>query len=302
MTSNSVLAGSRRGLRIGRLISWGVLIVVLIATVFPFFWMVRTALTPAGDLLTDASNLWPSDPTLINFARVLGLTSADEAIAAGGTGASIDFARYTLNSLLYAGSVALVQTLSCAAAAYAFARLRFPGRDVIFGILLGGLLIPGIFTLLPNFAMMRELGLLNTMVGLVAPALLMSPFTIFFLRQFFLSLPRDVEEAAMIDGVGALGRFWRIVLPMSRGPIATMMLISFVGMWKDYLWPLVAGSGEGTRVLTVALGVFQQQSPNTAPDWTGLMAGATLSVIPVLLILIFLGRQLVESLNFSGGK
>lgn len=302
MTSNSVLAGSRRGLRIGRLISWGVLIVVLIATVFPFFWMVRTALTPAGDLLTDASNLWPSDPTLINFARVLGLTSADEAIAAGGTGASIDFARYTLNSLLYAGSVALVQTLSCAAAAYAFARLRFPGRDVIFGILLGGLLIPGIFTLLPNFAMMRELGLLNTMVGLVAPALLMSPFTIFFLRQFFLSLPRDVEEAAMIDGVGALGRFWRIVLPMSRGPIATMMLICFVGMWKDYLWPLVAGSGEGTRVLTVALGVFQQQSPNTAPDWTGLMAGATLSVIPVLLILIFLGRQLVESLNFSGGK
>ncbi len=153
---------------------------------------------------------------------------------------------------------------------------------------------------------MRQAGLLNTMVGLVAPPAILTspPFAIFFLRQFFLSLPREVEEAAMIDGVGALGRFWRIALPMSRGPIATMMLITLVGgMWKDYLWPLVAGNSEGTRVLTVALGVFQQQSPNTSPDWTGLMAGSTLSVIPpVLLILVFLGKQLVQSLNFSGGK
>ncbi|MFI9489593.1 carbohydrate ABC transporter permease [Promicromonospora sp. NPDC052451] len=288
--------------RPGRVVAWLAVAAAVVATVFPFYWMVRTALTPAASLVEDAGLLWPGDPTLINFQRVLGLTSVEEAVAAGGTGAAIDFVRYTVNSLVYAGSVAVLQILSCAAAAYAFARLRFPGRDVLFGVVLAGLMVPGIFTLLPNFALLRELGLLNTMVGLVAPAVLMSPFTIFFLRQFFLSLPREVEEAAMLDGVGSLGRFWRIALPMSRGPVATMMLITLVGMWKDYLWPLVAGNSEATRVLTVALGVFQQQSPNTAPDWTGLMAGATLSVLPVLLLLVLLGRQLVESLNFSGGK
>lgn len=292
----------RPAVRPGRVVAWVAVAVVIVATVFPFFWMVRTAFTPAAGLIEEAGRLWPTDPTLVNFRRVLGLTSVEEAVAAGGTGAAIDFVRYTANSLLYAGSVAVIQTLSCAAAAYAFARLHFRGRDALFGLVLAGLMVPGIFTLLPNFALMRELGLLNTMVGLVAPALLMSPFTIFFLRQFFLSLPTDVEEAAMLDGVGSLGRFWRIALPMSRGPLATMMLITLVGMWKDYLWPLVAGSSPETRVLTVALGVFQQQSPNTAPDWTGLMAGATLSVVPVLLLLVLLGRQLVQSLNFSGGK
>ncbi len=287
---------------VGRAFAWIVIAVALIATVFPFYWMIRTALTPAGDLVSNAAQLWPSNPTLINFQRVLGLTTQEKAIAAGGTGASIDFVRYTINSVIYAGTIAIVQTLSCAAAAYAFARLRFPGRDFLFGVILGGLMLPGIFTLLPNFALMRELDLLNTMLGLVGPALFMSPFTIFFLRQFFLSLPREVEEAAMIDGLGAFGRFWRIALPMSRGPVATMMLITLIGMWKDYLWPLVAGNSGVTRVLTVALGVFQQQSPNTAPDWTGLMAGSALSVLPVFLILLFLGKQLIQSLNFSGGK
>lgn len=286
----------------GRLVAWLVVLLVVVATVFPFYWMVRTSFTPTSDLIGDASRLWPSNPTLVNFRRVLGLTSIEEAVAAGGTGASIDFLRYTVNSFVFAGSVAVVQTLSSAAAAYAFARLRFPGRDGIFAVVIAGLMIPGIFTLLPNFALMRELGWLNSMLALVAPSLLVTPFAVFFLRQFFLSLPREVEEAAMLDGVGALGRFWRVALPMSRGPLATMVLITFVGMWKEYLWPLVAGNSEGTRVLTVGLSVFQQQSPNTRPDWTGLMAGSTLSVIPVLLILILLGRQLVQSLNFSGGK
>jgi multiple sugar transport system permease protein len=290
------------GFRPGRAAAWIIVTIVVIATVFPFYWMVRTALTPTADLVPQASQFFPSNPTLINFQRVLGFASIEDSIAAGGTGASIDFIRYTINSVIYAGSIAVIQTLSCAAAAYAFARLRFPGRNLLFGVILAGLMIPGIFTLLPNFALMRELDLLNTMLGLIAPALLMSPFTIFFLRQFFLSLPRDVEEAAMLDGVGSLGRFWRIALPLSRGPIATMMLITLVGMWKDYLWPLVAGNSELTRVLTVALGVFQQQSPNTSPDWTGLMAASTMSVLPVLLILVFLGKQLIQSLNFSGGK
>ncbi|MDO5093381.1 MAG: carbohydrate ABC transporter permease [Propionibacteriaceae bacterium] len=296
------MSGRRPALRPSRAFAWLMLILALLGTAFPFYWMVRTALTPAAELVADSGKLWPSHPTLINFQRVLGLVSREEAIAAGGTGASINFPLYTLNSLIYAGGIAIIQTLACAAAAYAFARLRFPGRDVLFLVVIGGLMIPGIFTLLPNFTLIRDAQLLNTMPGLMLPAVLMTPFAIFFLRQFFLSMPAEVEEAAMLDGLGPLARFARIAVPMNVGPIATMVLITFVGMWKDYLWPLVAGKQEHTRLLTVALGVFQQQSPNTTPDWTGLMAGSTLSVLPALLILIFLGRQLVQTLSFSGSK
>ncbi|WP_030381153.1 MULTISPECIES: carbohydrate ABC transporter permease [unclassified Streptomyces] len=286
----------------GRILAWALMIVALVATLFPFYWMVRTALTPAADLYSDSTGPFPQHPTMINFWRVLGLTSQEEARAAGGSGAQVDFLRYLLNSVVYSGLIASLQTLFCAMAGYAFARLRFPGRDAVFGVLIAALMVPPIFTVLPNFVLVKNLGWLNTFAGMVAPSVLMTPFAVFFLRQFFLSIPREVEEAAVLDGVGAWGVFWRVVMPMSRGPLLTIGLTTAVWAWKDYLWPLLTGREEETRVLTVALGIFQQQSPNTQPDWTGLMAGSTLSVLPVLVILILLGRRLVESLNFTGIK
>ncbi|MFL9652299.1 carbohydrate ABC transporter permease [Streptomyces sp. PB17] len=293
---------TRRAVTPGRVAAWVVLVVALVATVFPFYWMVRTALTPAADLYSDSTALVPRHPTTINFLRVLGLTSQEEAMAAGGSGAQVDFLRYLLNSVVYSGLIAVLQTLCCAMAGYAFARLRFPGRDAVFGVLIAALMVPPIFTVMPNFVLVKNLDWLNTFAGMVAPSVLMTPFAIFFLRQFFLSIPREVEEAAVLDGVGAWGLFWRVVLPMSRGPLLTIGLTTTVWAWKDYLWPLLTGRDEETRVLTVALGIFQQQSPNTSPDWTGLMAGSTLSVLPVLVLLILLGRRLVESLNFTGVK
>lgn len=286
----------------GRILAWALMTVALVATLFPFYWMVRTALTPAADLYSDSTGPLPQHPTMINFWRVLGLTSQEEARAAGGSGAQVDFLRYLLNSVVYSGLIAFLQTLFCAMAGYAFARLRFPGRDAVFGVLIAALMVPPIFTVLPNFVLVKNLGWLNTFAGMVAPSVLMTPFAVFFLRQFFLSIPREVEEAAVLDGVGAWGVFWRVVVPMSRGPLLTIGLTTAVWAWKDYLWPLLTGREEETRVLTVALGIFQQQSPNTQPDWTGLMAGSTLSVLPVLVILILLGRRLVESLNFTGIK
>jgi multiple sugar transport system permease protein len=290
------------GMKIGRGVTWFALIAAVVLTIFPFYWMVRTALTPAADLYRDATALWPQNPTLINFSRVLGLVDAEQARAAGGSGAQINFLRYTMNSLIYSGLIAVVQTFCCAMAGYAFARLRFPGRDLAFGIIVAALMVPPIFTLLPNFVLVKELGVLNTIPGMVLPSLLMTPFAVFFLRQFFLSIPRDVEEAATLEGISRWGMFWRIVLPMSRGPLITIGLTTIVWSWKDYLWPLLVGKGESTRVLTVGLGVFLQQSPNRAPDWTGLMAGSVLSILPVLLLLIFLGKRLVQSMNFSGMK
>ncbi|MEV4175271.1 carbohydrate ABC transporter permease [Nonomuraea sp. NPDC049709] len=290
------------GMRVGRRAAWLALVVTVVLTVFPFYWMVRTALTPAGDLYTNSTALWPDNPTLINFARVLGLVDAETARAAGGSGAQLNFLLYTMNSIIYSGLIAAVQTFCCAMAGYAFARLRFPGRDLAFAVIIAALMVPPIFTILPNFVLVKQLDLLNTLPGLVLPSLLMTPFAVFFLRQFFLSIPRDVEEAATLEGISRWGMFWKIVLPMSRGPLITIGLTTIVWSWKDYLWPLLVGKGEDTRVLTVGLGVFLQQSPNRGPDWTGLMAGSVLSVIPVLILLVFLGKRLVQSMNFSGIK
>ncbi|MFC6355316.1 carbohydrate ABC transporter permease [Luethyella okanaganae] len=293
---------TRHRFSIGRALGWTVLIISLVLTLFPFYWMLKTALTPAADVIRDSGALFPGSPTLINFARVLGFLSPAQDQAAGGSGASINFLLYLWNSIIYCALIGFFQTLFCAMGGYAFARLRFPGRNVLFAILIAALMVPGIFTLLPNFVLVRDLGLLNDIFGMVAPSLLMTPFALFFLRQFFLNIPVDVEEAAMLDGAGKAQVFWRIALPMSRGPLITIGLITVVWAWKDYLWPLLIGRDESVRTMTVALGVYLQQSPNTQPDWTGLMAGSTLSVIPVLILLVFLGRRIVESLNFTGIK
>jgi multiple sugar transport system permease protein len=291
-----------RRLTPARALGWTVLVLALVGTLFPFYWMVKSALTPAADILGDAGRFWPTHPTTVNFQRVLGLLSTADNRAAGGSGASINFALYLWNSIVYSALIAFFQTLFCAMGGYAFARLRFRGREAMFGLLISALMVPGIFTLLPNFVLVRDLGLLNSMWGMVAPSVLMTPFAIFFLRQFFLNIPADVEEAAMLDGAGKIRIFWRVVLPMSKGPLITIGLITVVWSWKDYLWPLLIGRDESVRTVTVALGVYLQQSPNTQPDWTGLMAASTLSVIPVALLLVFLGRRIVESLNFTGIK
>jgi multiple sugar transport system permease protein len=295
-------AARRRPRSLGRTLAWALLILALVLTLFPFYWMIRTALTPAADLPTDTTAIWPHHATLINFERVLGLTSTAQDIAAGGSGATLDFLVSLRNSIIYAGLIAAGQTLFCAMAGYAFARLRFRGRDLLFGVFVMALMVPPIFTLLPNFALVKTLGWIGTFQGLIAPSLLMTPFAVFFLRQFFLSIPAEVEEAAALDGAGRLTQFWRVVLPMSRGPLFTIGLINAVWGWKDYLWPLLVGPDQNTRVLTAALGIFLQQSPNSAPDWTGLMAAAVLAVVPVALLLVFFGRRLVESLNFTGIK
>lgn len=276
--------------------------VSIVITVFPVWWMLRTALTPAHDIFTDNFSLWPAHPTLINFRRVVGLTTVQQNRMAGGSGAQLNFLLYLRNSLIYTGIIVVGQTLSCAMAGYALARLRFRGRGSLFVIFVGSLMIPPIFTLLPNFTLVKQLGLLNTFAGLVAPAVLMTPFSIFFLRQFFLSIPHEVEEAARLDGAGPWRVFWQVVMPMSKGPLLTIALTLAVWMWKDFLWPLLVGRAEHTRVLTAALAVFLQQSPNAEPDWTGLMAASTLTVIPVILLLIFAGKRMVNAIAFTGIK
>ncbi|MGC0419398.1 carbohydrate ABC transporter permease [Embleya sp. AB8] len=286
----------------GRALAWLLLGISLVVTLFPFYWMLRTALTDGNHLYTDSTSLWPEHFTFANFKRVLGLASDQESRAAGGSGADLDFLLYTRNSIIYTTVIVVGQTLSCAMAGYALARLRFRGRGFAFGVVVATLMVPPIFTLLPNFVTVKDLGLMNSFAGMIAPTLLMTPFTVFFLRQFFMSIPREIEEAAMLDGAGHWRIFWRVVLPMSKGPILTIALTTAVMSWKDYLWPLLVGNDSDHRVLTTGIGVFLQQSPNARPDWTGLMAASTLSVIPMLILLVVFGRRIVNGLNFTGLK
>ncbi len=286
----------------GRLLAWLALGAMLVLTVAPILVMLRTALEHPTGLMERAGSLWLHDPTVVNFRRVLGGLSADESLALGGPGAEINFVRSLFLSLAFTSLVVVLQTTSSAMAAYAFARLRFAGRRVLFGLFMGSMMMPGVVLFIPNFILVRDLGWLNTMAGMVAPFALMSGFSIFFLRQFFLSLPRDLEEAARLDGASPWLTFRRIVLPLNLTPLATIALLTGIGAWNEFFWPFIVSSGEDMQVLPVALQAFKAQSPQGQVDWTGLMAASAIALVPTLVLLVLAGRKVVESVQFSGGK
>ena len=292
----------RRNFSPGKIAAWVVMIAFLIVSLFPFYWMLRTALSTTRSLPSDPTSLLPVDFTWGAFERVLGLGTQEQAIAEGGSGASVNFFLYLRNSVIYAGAVTLGQVFFCSMAAYAFARLRWPGRNVVFGLFLGALLVPPIFTGLPNFILVKNLGLLNTLPGMILPSFLMTPFAIFFLRQFFLGINREIEESASIDGAGPWRTFFRIILPMSTAPITTLAILTFIGTWNDYFWPFLVGNTEQAKVLTVALGVFRSQTPAGSPDWAGLMAATLLTALPVLILFFAFARKIIDSIGYSGSK
>jgi multiple sugar transport system permease protein len=286
----------------GRVIGWAILILAILLTLFPFWWVIRTAFSTQRELLADPNTLGPVGFTLINFARVLGQVDTATAVAAGGSGQALNFFLYLRNSIIFATLVVVGQLFFSALAAYSFARLRFPFREQIFFLYVTALMIPGIVTLIPNFILVRSLHWENTFLGIVAPTFLMSPFAVFFLRQFFLGINRELEEAAKLDGAGLFGIFWRIVLPLSGPPIATLAILTYISTWNTYLWPFLVGQNENVRVLTVALAVFRSQTPQGAPDWTGLMAANLISMLPTLALFMILGRKAINSIQFSGFK
>ncbi len=292
--------GVHRG--IGHYAAWAVMILILLITLFPFFWMIRSSFTANADLFSDPGALWPEHPTLDAYRRVFGLTTPEESLAQGGSGSSINFWLYLRNSVIVATTVTVGQTLFSAMAAYAFSRLEWRGRNIIFAVFLSALMVPSIFTAIPNFVLIKELGLLNTFAGIVAPTFFMTPFAIFFLRQFFLGIPREIDEAAKIDGAGPFRVFFRVIVPMASAPIITQAVLTFITSWNDYMWPLLVGQGENVRVLTVALGIFRSQKPQGSPDWSALMAAALVAALPIILLFIALGKRIVNSIGFSGIK
>ena len=298
----AVATRERRRINWKRILAWVLLGLALFITIFPFWWVLRTALSTNSALSSQTGSLLPAEFSFGGFRRVLGLASTEEALAAGGSGAALNFWLFLRNSVIVATIITIGQVFFSAMAAYAFARLRFPGRDKLFFVFLTALMIPPIFTILPNFVLIRNLGLLNTFPGIAAPTFFMTPFAVFFMRQFFLSISHEVEESAMIDGANRFQIFLRVVMPMSAAPVATLAILTFIEAWNTYLWPLLVAPDESVRVLTVALGVFKAQTPQGSPDWAGLMAATWVAALPIIFILVIFGRRLVNSIQFSGIK
>lgn len=290
------------GMNPGRVLAWLALGLLLLITVLPLGVMLRAAFEHPSALDQSHALLLPDAPTLVNIRRVLGGLTPEQNQALGGSGAEVHLLAATAHSLLFTVLVVVLQISSCAMAAYAFARLRFPGRRLLFGAFVGSMMLPGVVLFIPNFILIRDLGWLNSMAGMVAPFALMSGFSVFFLRQFFLSMPRELEEAALLDGASHFTIFRRVVLPLSQAPLATLAILVGIGAWNEFFWPFVVAPGEDMQVLPTALQAFRAQTPQGQFDWTGLMAAATLAVLPVLLLLVAAGRRVVESVQFSGSK
>lgn len=286
----------------GRIAAWIALGLMLLITLAPLWMVVKTALMQSANLYTESDQLLPSAPTLDHFKRVLGFMTLEESRALGGSGAEINFLRAMGNSLLFTSIIVVTQISFAAMAAYAFARLRFPGRNTMFALFVGSMMVPGVVTFIPNFILIKDLGLLNTMAGMVAPFCLMQGFSVFFLRQFFLSIPRDLEEAALLDGASYFYIFIHVVLPLSITPLATIAMLTGINMWNEFFWPYLVAKDEVQQVLPVALQTFKSQTAQGQPDWTGLMAATAITVMPTILLLVVMGRRVVESVQFSGGK
>ncbi|MFF7844644.1 carbohydrate ABC transporter permease [Streptomyces ossamyceticus] len=296
------LRPARRRFSLGRAAAWTAMGLIVLITLLPFYWILRTALSSNAGLNADPADPFPVDITTSGFERALGLQSAEEAIAQGGAGGGLDFWRYLLNSVIVSTLITGCQIFFSAMAAYAFARLRWRGRDQVFGLFLAGLMVPTIFTLLPNFVLIKELHLVDSLLGIALPSLFMTPFAVFFLRQFFMNIPREVEEAALLDGAGKIKIFFRVVLPMASTPIITLSVLTYITAWNDYFWPLMVSYSDSSRVLTVALAIFRAQTPATGVDWSGLTAATLIAALPMLVLFGCFARRIVSSIGFTGIK
>jgi multiple sugar transport system permease protein len=254
-----------------------------LAVVFPFIWMLLTSVKPESEVVKYPPQLLPDVWTLEAYTNIW---------------QRVPFGRFFLNSLLFAGGVTLISLFLDSLTAYALSRLQFPGRDVIFIIILIALMLPFQVTFIPLYVTVHELGLLNTFGGLIIPRAT-NAFGIFMLRQFFSTLPRELDDAARIDGASELYIYSRIVLPLSKPALATLAVFHFMYNWNDFLWPLLITSTTDMRTLPAGLALFMGQH---VVEYAVLMAGATLALAPLFVAFLFAQRYFVQGIALTGLK
>lgn len=253
----------------------------------PFFWMVSTSLKEAGQVFVEAKVWWqewlPSTFVWENYSKVWKV---------------VPFARFYLNSIFVSVCVTAGQVVTSAMAAYAFARLSFPGRDRLFFGYLATMMIPGAVTMIPVFILLRYLGWIDSYKALILPGIF-SAYGTFMLRQFFLTLPKDLEDAAKIDGCSYRRIFWHIILPLSKPALATLTTFTFMGSWMNLMWPLIVVDTHTKYTLPVGLAYFQGVH---GTDWTLLMAASMMMILPILVVFLFNQRFFVEGIKLTGIK
>jgi multiple sugar transport system permease protein len=257
------------------------LIVGTIAVAFPFYWMVVTALKPAADIYD--LRLIPVHPTLDNFKEVLTRTQ---------------FPQWFGNSLIVATLTTLSVALFDSLVGYTLAKLRFPGRDVIFVLILATLMIPTEMLVIPWYILSSSQGWINTYWGIMFPGLI-TAFGIFLIRQFMSGVPDELLDAGRIDGVSEFGLYWRIALPQVKPAMAALCIFTFLGNWNAFLWPMIVIQTANMRTLPVGIALFSGEAGSA---WNLIMASSALAVIPVLLVFIALQRQIIEGIVLTGLK
>ena len=257
------------------------LVAVSLLTVLPLVWMVSSAFKTGTEVYQ--VGIVPAAPTLDNFEYVF---------------TQVPFARYMVNSFFVSATVTIVALFFHSMAAYALARLRFPGRELIFTLIFATLLVSLPVILVPLFVLVRAMGMLDSYAGLIIPAIF-NAFGIFLLRQFYLGIPGELEEAAILDGAGYWRVYTNIILPLSRPILAALAVFFFLANWNSFLWPLTVATNPDLRVVQVGIASFQQQY---ASAQNYIMAASTVVAMPTMLLFFIFQRQLVESIKTSGFK
>jgi multiple sugar transport system permease protein len=255
---------------------------VALLFLFPFFWMVSNAVRGNNEVLAVPPRFLPTEYQWGNFAEAW---------------IHLPFGRFFLNSFIVAGSVTVITVIVSSLAAYAFARLKFPGRESILVAYLGTLMIPQVMLVIPLFLIVSKLGLINTYQGMILP-MAFSSFGAFLLRQFFLSIPKELEEAALIDGASRLRILISIIIPLSMPAIGLLSLFTFIGQWNNFLWPLIVVNGMDFATLPLGLTMFQTQQ---GTSWNYIMAGASLSMIPGIVLAIILQQLIYKGITVGSG-
>jgi multiple sugar transport system permease protein len=270
--------------RWNRILFYLVLILFALFFLLPLLWMVVTAFKPFEEWLNP--NWIPVNPTLENFASIF-------------NDKTLPVVKWFFNSMLIASLFTSVILIIDSLAGYAYARLEFPGKNLLFGLLLATLVMPGIMFLIPNYLTVARLGWIGTIQGVIAPGFA-GVFGVFFMRQFFQGLPRELEEAAYIDGASVARTFFSVILPLSKGPLITLGIITFLTSWNDFLWPLlILGNDRQDLTLPVGLATLQGQYNF---DYGKLMAGALVLTIPVLILYAVFQRYIIRSISMTGIK
>jgi len=263
-----------------------VLAAVAILFMGPFYWMVISGFKDMGEIFARPLIWWPHAFRWQNIGEVLNYPG-------------FPFLRFLWNSVFYAGCVSLGTVLSCAAVGYGFARLHFPGRDLLFAITVSTMLIPGIVIFIPTFVLFKHLGLLGTYAPLICPAFLGNAFFIFLLRQFFLGLPQELSDAARVDGAGEFRIFWQIMLPLVRPALLVAALLSFIWTWHEFFGPLIYLSDRSQYPLSLGLFAFRAQHTT---EWNLLMAATTLATLPLVVLFFCTQRSFLAGMTLTGIK